>query len=515
MKTIAMYLPQFHRVKENDAWWGDGFTEWTAVRAAKPLFEGHEQPHIPYEKNYYDLLSRDTMQWQASLMKKYGIDGVCIYHYYFKDGRRILERPAENLLQWPEISMPFFFSWANESWVRSWSNISDGNPWSEVLDQHQVHGKADSGILLEQNYGEREAWEKHFQYLLPFFMDKRYICQDGKPVFMFYRPQSIGCLKEMIECWREMALQAGLPGLYLMGAGVDENTGAVLDEIFLQEPQEAIQAFKAIGKYQNDKSVSFYLNYDEVWKKVLCKPIQKGRVSLGGFIGYDDSPRRGYNSTVIYGKTPQKFQHYFAKLLQKAKVLKSNFVILNAWNEWGEGMYLEPDEAEGYAYLEAFCAARRDAALVREEELQYVQDDEKNALQDEVYALHSQVARYRSFWQLLHGLLSLQERRFPLGTYIREQGYKRVAIYGLGLVGRHLATLLIQSGVVPVFAIDQSRNALMEEIPVIRLDEEHLPVDLVIVTVTYDFIRIQTQVAEYYSCPVVSLKAVLDEIPRE
>jgi hypothetical protein len=515
MKTIVMYLPQFYRVKENDVWWGDGFTEWTAVRMAKPLFDGHEQPHIPYKHNYYDLLSKDTMQWQADLMKKYGIDGTCIYHYYFKGGRRILERPAENLLRWPEIYMPFFFSWANESWVRSWSNISDGNPWSEVLDQQQVHNVSDNGILLEQNYGGREAWRKHFQYLLPFFRDKRYICQDGKPVFMFYRPQNIGCLGEMVEDWREMAVEVGLPGLYLIGAEVDDNAGTILDEAFLQEPQEAIQAFKSCGKYQNDKNVSFYLDYDQVWKKVLHKSIKKGRVSLGGFIGYDDSPRRGYNSTIIFGKTPQKFQYYFTKLLQKAALLKSNFIILNAWNEWGEGMYLEPDEAEGYAYLEAFRAARQDANIDRIGERQNINNEELTALQEEVYALRSQVSRYRSFWQLLHGLLSLQERKFLLGNYMREKGYQHVAIYGLGMIGKHLAALLIQSGDVSLFAIDQSQNALMVEIPVVRLEEEHLPVDIVVVTVTYDFIRIQKQVAEHYSCPIISLKTLLDELPRE
>ena len=118
MKVIAMYLPQFHRVKENDEWWGEGFTEWTAVRGAKQLFNGHYQPRIPQNRNYYDLLEKDTMLWQASLMKQYGIDGMCIYHYWFKDGRKILEKPAENLLQWKDVDMPFCFSWANETWAR-------------------------------------------------------------------------------------------------------------------------------------------------------------------------------------------------------------------------------------------------------------------------------------------------------------------------------------------------------------------------------------------------------------
>ena len=114
MKVIAMYLPQFHRLRENDEWWGEGFTEWTAVKAAEPLFEGHDQPRVPLNENYYDLLDKKTMEWQSELMKKYSVYGMCFYHYWFKDGRRILEKPAENLLNWNNVDMPFCFSWANE-----------------------------------------------------------------------------------------------------------------------------------------------------------------------------------------------------------------------------------------------------------------------------------------------------------------------------------------------------------------------------------------------------------------
>ena len=139
MKILAMYLPQFHRVQENDEWWGEGFTEWTSVRSAKPLFPEHDQPHAPLHENYYDLMNPETMRWQADLMHHYGVDGMCFYHYYFKDGRRILERPAENLLHWKDIDMPFCFSWANEAWIRSWSRLtgSEGNAWASKFDQSQ------------------------------------------------------------------------------------------------------------------------------------------------------------------------------------------------------------------------------------------------------------------------------------------------------------------------------------------------------------------------------------------
>ena len=160
IKIISMYLPQFHRVKENDEWWGEGFTEWTAAKQAHPLFENHYQPHIPLNQNYYDLLDKKTMQWQADLMKKYGIDGQCIYHYWFKNGRQILERPAENLLHWTDIDMPFFFCWANESWARTWSHLRNRTPWSTELEPKQKAG--DNGVLLEQQYGEEK--ERVFLY---------------------------------------------------------------------------------------------------------------------------------------------------------------------------------------------------------------------------------------------------------------------------------------------------------------------------------------------------------------
>ena len=188
MKVIAMYLPQFHRVQENDVWWGEGFTEWTAVRSAEPLFPWHEQPHAPLDGRYYDLMDPETMRWQAELMHRYGVDGMCFYHYYFKDGRRILERPAENLLQWKDIDMPFCFSWANESWVRSWSRMSqiEGNPWSVKFDG--VAQPGDDGVLLAQGYGDELAWREHYAYLSPFFHDSRYILHENMPVFLIYKP---------------------------------------------------------------------------------------------------------------------------------------------------------------------------------------------------------------------------------------------------------------------------------------------------------------------------------------
>lgn len=163
---------------------GEGFTEWTTVRGAASLFEGHKQPIKPLNNHYYNLLEKETMEWQTALMKKYGIDGQCFYHYYFKDGRQILEKPAENLLKWKDIDMPFCFCWANQTWARTWSNIR-GNSWADKFEKKGNAG--DDGILIEQHYGREKEWKAHFEYLLPFFQDERYIKLNGSPVFIFSR----------------------------------------------------------------------------------------------------------------------------------------------------------------------------------------------------------------------------------------------------------------------------------------------------------------------------------------
>ena len=232
MRVIAMYLPQFHRVAENDEWWGKGFTEWTAVRAAEPLFDGHNQPRKPLDENYYDLLKKSTMQQQAALMKTYNIFGMCFYHYWFKDGRKILEKPAENLLRWKDIDMPFCFSWANESWTRTWSKFNDNtNAWSSIFEKGKTD-ETDNGILLEQKYGDEKSWYQHFMYLLPFFLDSRYIRIENKPVFVFYKPISITCLQTMILYWNQLACENGLEGIYFVGTNVcyTEELNAVIQQ---------------------------------------------------------------------------------------------------------------------------------------------------------------------------------------------------------------------------------------------------------------------------------------------
>ena len=165
MKKYAFYLPQFHEIKENNEWWGEHFTEWTNVRAAQSLYKGHKQPVNPLNDFYYNLLDKETVEWQTKLAREHCVDGFIYYHYYFT-GKKLLETPAENLLKWKDIEQNFFFCWANHSWIRSWNGTRE--------------------LLLEQTYGGEEEWEQHFQYLLPFFMDDRYEKRENKPLFMIF-----------------------------------------------------------------------------------------------------------------------------------------------------------------------------------------------------------------------------------------------------------------------------------------------------------------------------------------
>lgn len=355
IKTIAMYLPQFHNTLENDLWWGKGFTEWTAVKNAVPLYRGHNQPRQPLGGKYYNLLDKSTMEWQASLAKEYMIYGFCFYHYWFAKGKRILEKPAENLLKWSDIDMPFCFSWANESWVRSWTNVKGGNAWAEKFDGEVSAG---NGVLVAQDYGTECEWRAHLDYLIPFFLDKRYIKIDGKPVFIVYKPETIsGIFNEMMGCWKNWARESGLPGLYIIVAqtpGISTFPWTMVDARVAHGP--AI----CLAKETKDGNTTFY-DYDYLWERFLgMNGSDNQKTYYCGFVNFDSSPRQGDRGLIFKGGTPEKFYMYFKRLLEKSAQLDNLFVFLNAWNEWGEGMYLEPDETDKYGYLIAARKAMQD-----------------------------------------------------------------------------------------------------------------------------------------------------------
>ena len=472
MKILAMYLPQFHKVKENDEWWGKGFTDWIPTKNAKPLREGHYQPHVPLNNNYYDLLNKDTVKWQAELMHQYGVDGMCIYHYYFKDGRKILEKPAEKLLEWKDVDMPFCFYWANESWKRSWSNVPNANVWQS--DSGKPESIQDTGLLLDQQYGDESAWEDHFNYLLPFLRDERYIRIDGKPLIIIYRSALIPCLNSMLECWRNMAETEGLGGLYVIGAYANDSAKEALDGVLYHEPPQTLVALRE-GGIGND---AYSITYDTIVNHVLNEPMIDKKTYFSCFTGFDDTPRRGSRGNALIEATAEKYQDFLARTIAKNCAAGSEVTFINAWNEWGEGMHLEPDEKNGYAYLEATLRAREIYEKYVEE---YKQQLSNNTSSNYVF-MQNKADKFEQYMRLLDRWMEMRELNINVADYFKERNLCNVAIYGFGNFGKHLLWELEKSEINVKYIIDRQGKQLYSELP-IYLPEENLPdCDVIVVT---------------------------------
>ena len=499
-KILAMYLPQFHRVKENDEWWGEGFTEWTSVKNAEPLFEGHKEPRQPLDDNYYDLMDKDTMKWQESLINKYGIDGLVFYHYYFGNGKMILEKPAENLLKWNDISIPFCFSWANESWIRSWSKLNiphnKWNPKGEI-------DKTGKEILLLQEYGNKEDWKRHFLYLLPFFKDERYIKVDNKPVFMFWRPDIINVLEQMADYWRKLAVENGFAGMFFISTNGKYD---YLDASYYNEPTSTIKNFVL------EKNGPYTLRYQDFLSQNVEKAKEdNSKKYIGVFPGYDDTPRHGLNGLAITGSTPPLFKEYLKSSLEYSISVGNEFLFINAWNEWGEGMYLEPDKEFEYGYLEQVNAVKNEVV-----ETEYTTEDElTTALKSLNKVELTQLERYRYFWKTFDRWMKLLEAGKSIKDFVEKYGYKKIAIYGMGMFAEHIMREL-PSGVVTLGidrkVIDNPEIAKKWEIPVINPFDEFPEVDAIIVTVGYDFCNIYHGIKNKTKCDIHSIEEVLDTL---
>lgn len=367
MKIIAFYLPQYHAFPENDEWWGKGFTEWTNVKNAKPLFEGHYQPRVPLNKNYYNLLDDKVIKWQSDLAKEYGIYGFCYYHYWF-DGHMLMKDPMELMLKNKDIDLPFCICWANENWTRAWADHS-------------------RQVLISQTYGDKADWENHFYYLLQFFKDNRYICIDEKPVMVLYRPELIPTLKEMLIFWNELAVQNGLKGItymyqqcdfdhtkdengYLFDYSIEYQPGRIkgYNENLPRKQQQSCTLPVFIRKTKNllvnrlgmkqTRSSTVWYDYDDAWKRILSlEPIDE-KVIPGAFVDWDNTPRYKNKASLYQGVTPEKFEKYLTLQIRHAReVYHKDMLFMFAWNEWGEGGYLEPDEKYGLGMLEAIKKA--------------------------------------------------------------------------------------------------------------------------------------------------------------
>lgn len=361
-KILAMYLPQYHQIPENDIFWGEGFTDWVTVRRAQPYYEGHNQPRTPLNNNYYDLSELKSICWQAKTAKQYGISGFGIYHYWFNNDKNLLTRPAELIHENKDIGINYFFAWDNISWRRTWSNVA-GNDWAPSSDANASH--QGNGMLLEYILGTETDWERHFMHLLPYFQDERYIKHEGKPIMVIFHYSTD--IQTMCEYWNQLAIQHGFKGVYIifrhsvtyqLPKGVPyfyyEPSASSWDRLFWKIYRRLLrQTGINIGPHS--------FNYDKVWGRLLktMKAHPEKECWLSGFVDYDDTPRRGKNGTIFLQGSAEKFSGYLAQLLKISQEQGKPYVLLTAWNEWSEGAYLEPDITNGYQYLEAVSKAIR------------------------------------------------------------------------------------------------------------------------------------------------------------
>lgn len=351
-RVIAFYLPQFHPIPENDDWWGKGFTEWTNAGKAKPLFRGHHQPHVPADLGYYDLRVPETRAAQAEMARRHGVEAFCYYHYWF-GGKRLLERPFNEVLQSGAPDFPFCLCWANATWTGIW------------------HG--DPGrVLVEQTYPGPEDDKSHFQELLRAFSDPRYLRVDGKPLFIVYKPRDVADLPGLVRVFRQMAAEAGLPGLYLVGvahrdnwnpaehgfdAVVQQNLPGLTGHVPLRHPLLKLKA-KLAGH-----RLTLYDYADLVDGFIPAKTRQLD--CLPCLIpSWDNTPRSGMNGLVMQGSTPALFRRSVRRALDNVadKPAQHRLIFLKSWNEWAEGNHMEPDLRDGHGYLEAL----RDELLTEE-----------------------------------------------------------------------------------------------------------------------------------------------------
>lgn len=380
-RLIAFYLPQFHPIPENDEWWGKGFTEWTNVAKAKPLFAGHYQPRLPADLGFYDLRVPEVREAQATLARNAGIEGFCYWHYWFA-GRRLLERPFNEVIESRKPDFPFCLAWANDSWRGTW------------------YGAGKNRLLIEQTYPGVEDYEQHFLALLDAFKDPRYIRVRNKPLFVIFRPTSLPQPEQFIALWQKLALRNGLPGIHfvahLFGHDGDypwKNIGyggAVMTNELKLMRQRWWQVVAARFHMPSPEAVSegcfkralgagacaARLFRRRLLQRLFRWPgavhdyadamlfLNSSKAMAAGCYpsivpGWDNSARAGRNGVILHGATPELFFCHARNVVDSVKERESEdrIVFVKSWNEWAEGNYLEPDQRYGHGFLEALRRA--------------------------------------------------------------------------------------------------------------------------------------------------------------
>ena len=376
-RVIAFYLPQFHPIPENDKWWGKGFTEWTNVAKAKPLFRGHYQPRIPSDLGFYDLRVPEVREQQAAMAREAGVEGFCYWHYWLGNGKKLLQRPFEEVLLSGKPDFPFCLAWANHDWTTKTWQRGKGTLDSQTL------------IAKQQYFGD-EDYISHFNYVLPAFQDHRYITIDGKPVFFIYDAYHFANVSHFMDLWRKMAVANGLKGIHFVAICNSTTTisrtldgtlkrvmpnlhsSAEVYQNLLNLGFDAINSFGksraemlSVGKYQRlaqkalrsvfgfipavrfnyPKVVPYFFAPEDSWENVYPSVLPQ----------WDRSPRAGNYDGIYINATPKNFKEHLQKALSviQKKTDEHKILLLRSWNEWGEGNYVEPDCKYGHGFLNA------------------------------------------------------------------------------------------------------------------------------------------------------------------
>jgi hypothetical protein len=354
-RVLALYLPQFHPIKENDTWWGKGFTEWTNVGKAKKMFPGHYQPRVPADLGYYDLRLPEVRQAQAEMAQKHGVEGFLYWHYWFGNGQKIMERPFSEVLRSGTPDFPFALAWANATWKGF---------------NYGVRGR---NVLLEQLYPGADDYINHFYSVLTAFKDRRYVIVNGKQFFLIFQPFDIPNPKEFIDLWQKLAHENGLNGIHFVAQTdqierIDELRNMGFDAVNI------VRLFKPFTKqYLPTKILKRFFGkfFDislniKLYKKCFASWVGDEDVREDCYPciipNWDHTPRSGRRGSIIHGSTPKLFEEHCNQIFKKIKNKKSNnkIVILKSWNEWAEGNYIEPDLLHGKNYLLSLQRALKD-----------------------------------------------------------------------------------------------------------------------------------------------------------